>query len=322
MKKLEDFFINKYLASQPLRGSQHSAVNHLVDAVSTSMERTSSPEAFLNNLFTALKSSPGPHPSDQDTDLDDTPASQSSAQDTDLDTDTPPTDVHDADLDSVIPPPSSEHDSSIITTHEMQDEVTPSQDPPLIEEQPQPPVSEPPPPQDPPLIKEQPPVPEHPEPQPPVSEPPPPASPSSLPYLKTSDCERLYASMVTYKFSQNSYDNTVFEVLRAPNSSHKFCMVKIFDIDDTHILPLHPKLTAKPTKHKNALGIQWEDDMMNQERLSTKYKTSIWLKNKSQRDQLLKVLTDAMSACARTSPELYRNVHKNICDDRLPRKSP
>ena len=315
MNKLEDFFIRKYLTSQPASTNLQQEQNFMT-AMNTSILTSESPSEFLTSLFTSLKkagtpltspdaqphppaqdtdqNTPASHPSAQDTDLVDTATHHPSAQDTDLDTDTPPTDVHDADLDSVIPPPSSEHDSSIITTHEMQDEVTPPQDPPLIEEQP----------------------------QPPVSEPPPPASPSSLPYQKTSDCERLYASMVTYKFSQNSYDNTVLEVLMAPNSSHKFCLVKLFDIDDTHILPLHPKLTAKPTKHKNALGIQWEVDMMNQERLSTKYKTSIWLKNKSQRDHLLKVLTDAMSACARISPELYRNVHKNICDDRLPLKSP
>ena len=118
--------------------------------------------------------------------------------------------------------------------------------------------------------------------------------------------------MVTYKFSKKSYDNTVLEVLMAPDSGHKFCLVKLFDIDDVHILPLHPKLPIKPSAHKNALGIQWEDIQWWDADENRKHKTSIWLKNKSARNALLKVLTDAMSVCAEMSPELYKKAHENI----------
>ena len=174
--------------------------------------------------------------------------------------------------------PSCDHDISIITTHEMQDAATPYQGPPHFEEQP--PVSS-----------------EH---------------QSLLPYRNIYDCESLYDSMVTYNYMNQSYDNTHLKVLRVQKSSHIFCKVEHGPYPGMHILPLHPKLPIKPSAHKNALGIQWEDIAWWDADENRKHKTSIWLRNKSARNALLKLLTDAMTVSAEISPELYIHNHVQI----------
>ena len=62
------------------------------------------------------------------------------------------------------------------------------------------------------------------------------------------------------------------------------------------------------------MGIHWEDTQYcNIADADRKHKTSIWLKNKSARNALLKVLTDFMSVCAEKSPEhYYSDEHRNI----------
>ena len=61
-------------------------------------------------------------------------------------------------------------------------------------------------------------------------------------------------------------------------------------------------VTIKPSK--KAMGIQWENIQLRDQKIS------IWLKNKTARNALLKVLTDAMSVCAEGSPESYEEVHE------------
>ena len=325
MKKLEDFFIDKHLASQPLRGSQHSAVNHLVDAVSTSMERTSSPEAFLNNLFTALKSSPGPHPSDQDTDLDDTPASHPSAQDADLDADAPPADAHDTDLDSVVPP-SSEHDS-------MQDEA---QDPPLVGERPPIPEHHEPatrtPPQDTPLNEEQPPIPEHHEPA--TRTPPADVQDTQEPIqhepktaLKESE---LSSHGGRYKFRQKGYIylyptnfsgkcpqpyNCSFKIMKVHKTQHTYLRVANLQ-GSVHNLPLHPELNDKPRASKDGQTptITWETTAAyhtHDKNVFTEGEVQFEQHEKA-RSKFLNALLEAFKANAKIPKRKYREAQAKV----------
>ena len=91
MNKLEDFFIRKYLASQPASTNLQQEQNFM-SAMNTSILTSESPSEFLTSLFTSLKkaaqdtdqNTPASHPSDQDTDLVDTATHHPSVQDTDL----------------------------------------------------------------------------------------------------------------------------------------------------------------------------------------------------------------------------------------------
>ena len=61
------------------------------------------------------------------------------------------------------------------------------------------------------------------------------------------------------------------------------------------------------------MGIHWEDTQYcNIADADRKHKTSIWLRNKSARNALLKLLTDAMTVSAEISPELYIHNHVQI----------